>query len=173
MKDLISSLSIKTSIRAVSYCSLIFVCSFFISCHKDNNTITSSYMSFNVNGTPNNVTYGIDFFKVDGFTYGTDNDSSGYIDCLFRVQSSKSFLGMYIYAQPKLGEKIYLINDSSRSGYLVSGITDIHYNFDTTKSYIIFTRRDSVISGTFECHGTNDTGGVVNITNGQFAILPH
>ena len=162
------------SIRGCILFGFVFVTIWLSSCHKDNSTITSSYMSFKVNGTALNYSSGIGFLKPQGFDYNTYTETTGFLEFGLYAHSTIN-LYMGLTALPILNTKLFLLKDSTISYFISDNNGSPHefYHFDTTKSYIIFTRRDSVITGTFECHGVNDTGGVINITNGQFAILPH
>ncbi len=82
---------------------------------------------------------------------------------------------MFIHtSKPVVGVKYYLaesIGGSFISEYILTSSEDHPFYSDTTLSYLIFSKlQDSIVAGTFEFHGINDSNQRVDITKGFFDI---
>jgi hypothetical protein len=150
--------------------AIIFWC-LFLSCSKTstNNDITQRYLNFLANDVYNSFTGTFGFDNTKGISYGYTIFSTDSIGFSILAGANTSLSLTLFTAHPIVNKKINI--SIVNSGYASDTGTNRGYTFDSTRSYVIFTRLDSsAITGTFECHGTNNIGQTVDITNGKFGI---
>lgn len=119
-------------------------------------------------------------YNRDGYAFSLKTKgmytSGDYFTKLTMDFSGVSGLFMYIKAtddpdysvQTNVRYPMRNINDEYRSLYNL-GHDDLYYA-DTTVSYMIFTRIDSIVAGRFEMIGYNSYGQSMKVTDGFFDI---
>jgi hypothetical protein len=144
----------------------------FISCKKSTTTPvpTDNYVSFTTNSLNYTFKGMYDYFNISGVTYGFYSTDSNKMQLVFYTRHQAS-LQIIVSGTLQLNTKMRMRGDSLSS---ISFDGDPVYTttyFDTTTSYVIFTRFDNKAAiGTFQCSGTDPNGHMLNVTNGKFYL---
>ncbi len=151
---------------------LIFFSCLLISCGKSSTApVTQSYLSYYANGTFASYNGPFGYTNSYGVLSGYQIYSDGTASFSLSSGDSKS-VQLYIRTNNPPPTNIILKVSDSLSFYPATDSTNNNsYKFDTT-SYIIFSAFNStMISGTFACHGTNNSGQSISITQGKFTVF--
>ncbi|MBA3828539.1 MAG: hypothetical protein H0X33_06345 [Taibaiella sp.] len=169
---------------------IVIMLVFLLSCKK-NNIVTDGLppitqngrntLAFLLNGNPFvyqdyaswNTPYGIlidndpaegPHFTIFGFNANNAKHKDDFTMCV--RTSSPVVIGMkYYFTSIPFGQ-----NQSGYVDYPINTSYGVPYTFDTTKSYIVFARYDTIVAGKFVAFGANSSIDTINISKGFFDI---
>lgn len=146
---------------------LIVIC--FAGCKKQGDTTPNQdTLTFNANGENYAMTGKFGYYNLSGVEWGKNVFSDTGINMSFSGDKVANLTIGVFGSKKLLNTKIRISYSQSYFGFDGQPNT---YNFDTMVSYIIFTRYDSIISGTFSCTGSDVSGNTINITNGKIYLF--
>jgi hypothetical protein len=143
------------------------------SCKKPSDAIISeNTIFFTANSTNYKFTGVVDYFSLSGVEFNSYGSDSNKIHIIFSTRGDAN-LTITVDAGIQLNTKLKM-RDSSSFIYFdndTDPVTTTYY-FDTTTSYVVFTKFDNrTIIGTFQCNGTDPHGRNISVTKGKFYLF--